>query len=78
VGAHFQAEGEAMPPKVTPAKSKTGIEQLHTIPGSANILNVSDHTIKAWLRDGKLRRTKVGARTMIRESQLQRMIKDED
>jgi excisionase family DNA binding protein len=32
---------------------------------------LSKHTIHAWLSSGKLRRTKVGARTMIRESDLQ-------
>ena len=34
-------------------------------------------TVRAWLAKGKLRRTKVGARTMIKESELQRMIRDE-
>lgn len=35
---------------------------------------VSRWTIFAWLSQGKLRRTKVGARTMIRESDLQAFI----
>jgi excisionase family DNA binding protein len=38
---------------------------------------VSKWTIHAWLAKGKLRRTKVGSRTMIRESELQRVIRDE-
>jgi excisionase family DNA binding protein len=38
---------------------------------------ISKWTVHAWLAKGKLRRTKVGARTMIRESELQRVIKDE-
>jgi excisionase family DNA binding protein len=38
---------------------------------------VSKWTIHAWLAKGKLRRTKVGSRTMIRESELQRVIHDE-
>jgi excisionase family DNA binding protein len=38
---------------------------------------ISKWTIHAWLAKGKLRRTKVGARTMIRESELQRVIRDE-
>ena len=37
---------------------------------------LSKHTIHAWLSAGKLRRTKVGSRTMIRESELQRVIED--
>ncbi|AXC10329.1 hypothetical protein ACPOL_0978 [Acidisarcina polymorpha] len=38
---------------------------------------LSIYTIHAWLSSGKLRRTKVGSRTMIRESELQRVIRDE-
>lgn len=37
---------------------------------------LSKYTIHAWLSQGKLRRTKVGSRTMIRESELQRVIED--
>ena len=39
---------------------------------------LSKYTIHAWLEfAGELRRTKVGSRTMIRESELQRVILDE-
>jgi excisionase family DNA binding protein len=38
---------------------------------------ISRHTVIAWLVNGRLRRTKVGRRTMIRESELKRVIKDE-
>jgi excisionase family DNA binding protein len=38
---------------------------------------LSTYTIHAWLSAGKLRRTKVGSRTMIRESELQRVIEDD-
>jgi excisionase family DNA binding protein len=37
---------------------------------------ISKWTIHAWLSQGKLQRTKVGARTMIRESELARVIQD--
>lgn len=36
---------------------------------------LSKHTINAWLHQGKLRKTKVGARTMIRRSELERYIR---
>ena len=36
---------------------------------------LSKYTIQAWLSSGKLR-TKVGSRTMIRESELERVIED--
>jgi len=37
---------------------------------------LSTYTIHAWLSKGKLRRTKVGSRTMIRESELERVIEE--
>ena len=37
---------------------------------------LSKWTIYAWLSQGKLRRTKVGGRTMIRESELSKVIED--
>ena len=37
---------------------------------------ISKWTVHAWLSQGKLQRTKVGGRTMIRESELQRVIDD--
>jgi excisionase family DNA binding protein len=38
---------------------------------------ISKWTVHQWLSQGKLRRTKVGGRTMIRESELARVIRDE-
>lgn len=37
---------------------------------------ISKWTIHTWLSQGKLQRTKVGGRTMIRESELQRVIEE--
>jgi excisionase family DNA binding protein len=37
---------------------------------------LSKWTIHGWLSKGKLQRTKVGGRTMIRESELQKVIDD--
>ena len=37
---------------------------------------ISKWTVHAWLSQGKMQRTKVGSRTMIRESELKRMIDD--
>lgn len=37
---------------------------------------ISKWTVHAWLSKGRLQRTKVGSRTMIRESELQRVIED--
>lgn len=37
---------------------------------------ISKWTIHKWLSEGIIQRTKVGGRTMIRESELQKMIQD--
>jgi excisionase family DNA binding protein len=37
---------------------------------------ISKWTVHAWLSKGRLQRTKVGGRTMIRESELARVIQD--
>jgi len=53
------------------------MEKLYSVESAAQQLGgVSKYTIHAWLSSGKLRRTKVGSRTMIRESELQRVIED--
>ena len=37
---------------------------------------ISKWTLHAWLSQGRLKRTKIGSRTMIRESELQKVIED--
>jgi excisionase family DNA binding protein len=37
---------------------------------------LSKWTVHAWLSQGRLRRTKVGGRTMIRQSELAKVIQD--
>jgi excisionase family DNA binding protein len=37
---------------------------------------ISKWTVHAWLSQGRLQRTKVGGRTMIRESELKKVIQD--
>jgi excisionase family DNA binding protein len=54
------------------------MEPLYSIEEAARRLGgLSKYAIQAWLSSGKLHRTKVGRRTMIRESELQRVIRDE-
>lgn len=48
---------------------------LHSVPSAAKFLGgISIWTVRSWLSHGKLRRTKIGARTMIRESELERFL----
>jgi excisionase family DNA binding protein len=52
-------------------------DKLYSVSDAAEFLGgVSPWTIHAWLSQGRLRRTKVGSRTMIRESELAKVIQD--
>jgi excisionase family DNA binding protein len=53
------------------------METLLSVEEAARRLGgISKWTIHAWLSQGRLQRTKVGARTMIRESELAKVIDD--
>jgi excisionase family DNA binding protein len=53
------------------------MEVLLSIDEAARRLGgISKWTIHAWLSQGRLQRTKVGGRTMIRESELAKVIED--
>ena len=54
-----------------------GFDNLLSVEEAAKRLGgISKWTIHAWLTKGKMQRTKVGGRTMIRESELQKVIAD--
>lgn len=53
----------------------TAMDTLLSVDEAARRLGgLSKYTIHAWLSSGKLRRTKVGSRTMIRESDLAKFV----
>jgi excisionase family DNA binding protein len=53
------------------------MEPLYSIEEAARRLGgISKWTLFAWLSQGRLQRTKVGARTMIRQSELEKVIND--
>lgn len=53
------------------------LERLLSVSEAARVLGgISKWTVHAWLSQGKLMRTKVGGRTMIRESELSKVIED--
>lgn len=52
-------------------------DRLFSVKDAAAYLGgLSPYTVHAWLSQGRLKRCKVGSRTMIRESELQRVIED--
>jgi excisionase family DNA binding protein len=54
------------------------VDRLLSVAEAARELGgVSVWTIYSWCSQGRLARTKVGSRTMIRESELRRVIQDE-
>jgi len=53
------------------------LERLLSVEEAARALGgISKWTVHAWLSQGRLQRTKVGGRTMIRESELTKVIND--
>jgi len=53
------------------------VDSLLSVTEAAKRLGgISKWTVHAWLSQGKLMRTKVGSRTMIRESELRKVIQD--
>lgn len=53
------------------------MEKLLSVEEAARVLGgLSKYTIHAWLSQGRLMRTKVGGRTMIRESELSKVIEE--
>lgn len=53
------------------------MDELLSVQDAAKRLGgISKWTLHAWLSQGRLQRTKVGGRTMIRESELQKVIED--
>lgn len=54
-----------------------GLEALLSVEEAAKRLGgISKWTVHAWLSKGRLQRTKVGGRTMIRESELAKIVED--
>jgi excisionase family DNA binding protein len=54
------------------------IEKVYSVPQAAEITTLSKWTIWAMLTRGQLKRTKIGGRTVIRESELMKLIKDQE
>ncbi len=53
------------------------LDRLYSVPEAAKMLGgISIWTVHAWLAQGKMQRTKVGGRTMIRGSEFQKVIQD--
>ena len=51
------------------------LEKLYSVRRAAKVLGgISPRTVYAWLGQGRIVRTKVGRRTMIRESELRRIL----
>jgi excisionase family DNA binding protein len=58
-------------------KGDSRTDQLLSVDEAARRLGgLSKWTVHAWLSQGKLMRTKVGGRTMIRESELAKVVQD--
>jgi excisionase family DNA binding protein len=63
-----------MPDKKTPLVSDAG--DLIDVPGAAEMLFVKRPTIRNWITRGKLKRYKVGGRTLLRRSELLALVRE--
>lgn len=55
------------------------MEKLYSVEAAAEALGgISTWTIRRYLSTGKIKKCKVGGRTMIRESELEKLIIDDD
>ena len=52
------------------------MEQLRTTQETAEMLSVSIHTVRAWIRQKRVPYVKVGRRNMFRESDLDLIVKE--
>lgn len=53
------------------------MERLYSVDEAAELLALSHWTIRSWFKSGKLRGARVGARRVIRESELKKLIVDD-
>ena len=53
------------------------MEKLYDVKSAAESLgDISPSTVRAWLSQGRLNRTKLGRRTMVSQSELERFIRE--
>jgi excisionase family DNA binding protein len=53
------------------------METLFSVKKTAKVLGeVSPWTVYAWISQGRLKKTKIGSRTMIAQSEIERFIRD--
>lgn len=50
------------------------IERLLSIDATANLLSLSEWTIRKWIFDGKIKSKKLGSRRLIPESEIIRLV----
>jgi excisionase family DNA binding protein len=51
------------------------VEKLYGIREAAQLMSLSHWTLRAWISKGKIKRTKLGGRTLIGKSELERFIR---
>ncbi len=54
----------------------TLLGEVVTTKEAAGLMKLSHYTISSWLSKGKLRRIKVGSRTLIAKSDLEKLLQD--
>jgi excisionase family DNA binding protein len=50
------------------------MESLKSVEKAAEFLSISPFTVRAYLRDGKLKPTRIGRRVLLRQEELERFV----
>jgi excisionase family DNA binding protein len=57
-------------------KEKRNMNALKSVDEAAGLLGISPWTVRAWIRDGKLRPVRLGRRVLLSESELERLVEE--
>ena len=53
------------------------MESLKSVEKAAEFLSISPFTVRAYLRDGKLKPTRIGRRVLLRQEELERFVMEQ-
>ena len=53
------------------------MESLKSVEKAAEFLGISSFTVRAYLRDGKLKPTRIGRRVLLRQEELERFVMEQ-
>jgi excisionase family DNA binding protein len=59
---------------VSELKEKRNMNALKSVDEAAGLLGISPWTVRAWIREGRLRPVRLGRRVLLSEAELERLV----